>query len=238
MIIFQAVASKLFPVIINSILDKIEIRSDIFHYPYIVKKYRNWHDKNNILMGIPENCKHIRTDGFLYGVFTSSHLNLEKDDFVFTLLNHPIDQVYEVYSYLSFTQNECGPRTDERIIDHINHSKYLAEREVFGLMPKISIELFVDAVLNDVDLSFNYFDIHYQLVRENIYGFSNLNHFNYIGKYSNLEHAYSKLSKIFNVELEVPKNVRTLSYEGEHYKRKELEEKFKDQIEFYNRLDC
>ena len=238
MIIFQAVASKLFPIVTNSILEKIDIRSDIFHYPYIVKKYRNWHDKKNLLMGIPEDCKHIRTDGFLYGVFTSSHLNLEKDDFVFTLLNHPIDQVYEVYSYLSFTQNEYGPRTNERISDHVNFTKYLAEREVFGTMPKISVELFIDAVLNDVDLSFNYFDIHYQLVRENIYGFSNLNHFNYIGKYSNLEHAYAKLSDVFKVNLEAPKNVKALSYEGEHYKRKELEEKFKDQIEFYNQLDC
>jgi hypothetical protein len=246
MIIFQAIASRLFPLIIDSILPKIDMRSDFFHYPYIVKKYRNWHDKNNLLMGIPEDCKHIRTDGFLYGVFTSSHLNLEKDDFVFTLLNHPVDQIYEVYSYLNFTQNECGPRDDEKMVNSPHFSsdeypykyRYAAERKVFGSLPKISIELFVDSVLNNVDLSFNYFDINYQLIKENVYGFSNFDHFNYIGKYNNLKHAYERLNKIFNLQLIIPEDMRPFSYEGEHYKRKELEEKFKDQIEFYNQLDC
>jgi hypothetical protein len=246
MIIFQAVASRLFPSIVNSILGKIEMRSDFFHYPYIVKKYRNWHDKNNLLMGIPEDCKHIRTDGFLYGVFTSSHLNLEKDDFVFTLLNHPVDQIYEVYSYLNFTQNEEGPRSDEKLVDNPHFSnaeypyehRYAAERKVMGSMPKISLELFIDAVLSDVDLSFNYFDIHYQLIRENVYGFSDLSHFNYVGKYSNLEHAYSKLNSVFNTELEIPKDVRPLAFQGEQYKRELLEKKFENQIEFYNQLDC
>lgn len=246
MIIFQAIASKLFPLIVDSIISKIDMRSDFFHYPYIVKKYRNWYDKNNLLMGIPEDCKHIRTNGFLYGVFTSSHLNLEKDDFVFTLLNHPVDQIYEVYSYLSFTQNESGPRTHEKLTDSPHFSndeypyqhRYAAERKVLGSMPKISLELFVDAVLNNVDLSFDYFDISYQLIKENVYGFSNLDHFNYIGKYSNLEHAYDKLNQVFNVQLEAPKDVRPLAFEGEQYKRDLLEEKFKDQIEFYNQLDC
>ena len=68
MIIFQATPSRLFPVVIESILNQTNIEHNEFHYPYIVKKYEDWLKPNNILAGIPKDSLHVRTNGFL--VFT------------------------------------------------------------------------------------------------------------------------------------------------------------------------
>jgi hypothetical protein len=235
MIIFQATPSRLFPIVIQSILNQIEIKSDEFHYPYIVKKYNNWFSKNNILTGIPKECLHVRTEGFLYGVFSSTHLNLEKDDFVFTLLNHPVDQVYECFTYLKFTQKKSGPRSEENL--KINpQDRYFKEIEVFQKLESFSLERFIDLVLEDFDFSFNYKDIEYHSIRENIYGFSNFSHFSHIGKYNKLNNTFQKLSEIFKLKIKPPEVHKFLSFEGNFYRRNDLEKKFKNQIDFYENL--
>jgi hypothetical protein len=235
MIIFQATPSRLFPIVIESILNQIQLRIDEFHYPYIVKKYEDWLKPNNILTGIPKECIHIRTEGFLYGVFASSHLNLRENDFVFTLLNHPIDQIYECFSYLKFTQNKCGPRSEENLKKNPKQ-RYFKEIEVFGNLEKMTLNKFIDLVINDHDFSFNYEDIEYQSIKENIYGFSDFSHFSHVGKYSDLKTTFKKLSEVFKVQLKTPEIDKLLAFNGDSYKRSDLEKKFKQQVDFYNKI--
>ena len=237
MIIFQATPSRLFPPVFESILNQIKIPWQDFHYPYLVKKYEDWLNPNNILTGIPEDCLHIRNDGFLYGVFASSHLNLQEGDFVFTLLNHPVDQVYECFTYLKFSQNQSGPRTDENL-EKNPQDRYFAEIEVFKTLEDATLEKFIDLVLQDFDFSFKYKDIDYMPIRENIYGFSDLSHFSHVGKYSDLETTFKKLSEVLGHELKAPEIDKTLAFQGDFYRRADLEKKFKQQIDFYEKISA
>ena len=235
MIIFQATPSRLFPPVLQSILSQINMTYNDFHYPYLVKKYENWLNVNNILTGIPKECKHIRTDGFLYGVFSSCHLNLEKDDFIFTLLNHPIDQVYECFTYLKFTQDQSGPRAQESL-EKNPKERYLAEIEVFKTLEDATLERFVDLVLEDFDFSFEYKDIEYLPIRENIYGFSDFSHFSHVGKYSELDKTFEKLSEAIGYEMKPPIFDKSLSFQGDFYRKDDLIKKFKNQIDFYEKI--
>jgi hypothetical protein len=80
-------------------------------------------------------------------------------------------------------------------------------------------------------------------MKEMFYGFENIKNFNFIGKYSDLNHSFKKLSKIFNCEIKnlphpFSKNdSKTNAYIGDQYKRNQLEELFKKEIEFYNNLN-
>jgi hypothetical protein len=235
MIIFQATPSRLFPVVIESILNQTNIEHNEFHYPYIVKKYEDWLKPNNILAGIPKESLHVRTNGFLYGVFSSTHLNLENNDFVFTLLNHPVDQVYECFTYLKFTQDQIGPRNDENL-EKNPQDRYFAEIEVFKMLEGVTLEKFVDLVLEDFDFSFKYKDIDYMSIKENIYGFSDFSQFSHVGKYSDLETTFKKLSEVFQCELKAPEVDKTLAFNGDFYRRSDLEKKFKQQMDLYEKI--
>jgi hypothetical protein len=235
MIIYQAQPARLYPHILESILPNIKMQKDEFHYPFQVKSIYKWLNQNNILTGIPKDSLHIRTDGFLYGVFSSSHLNLQLNDFVFTILNHPVDHIYETYIYFKFSRNPITPnffaRNDERNLDPV-----IAQTKVFQTLEDFTLEKYINLILEDYDFSFKYLDIDYLTAKEAIYGFSDFSHFSHVGKFSELEKTFKKLNQIFNVELHIPQDLRVNSYVGEYYKRDLLEQKFKKEIEFYENL--
>ena len=124
MIIYQASPSRLYPIVLQEILNTIKMKSDEFHYPFQVKSIYKWFNQNNLLQGIHKDCQHIRNDGFLYGVFSNSHLNLEKQDFIFSILNHPIDHIYECFVFSKFIRNPIAPhfnaRRNDTLIDRVN----------------------------------------------------------------------------------------------------------------------
>lgn len=237
MIIFQALPSRLFPIIINAILPHIQDKKVLkFNYPYFVKKYEDWLSEENILRGLPSECKHERFDGFMYGVFSSSHLNIkQEEDFICTLLPHPVDQVYECFTYLYFTHKMCGPRSKEIVKNNTNYGQ-LGEIEVFKNIKNLTLERFVDLVLEDFDFSFTYKGIDYMSIPENIYGYERKSYFNYIGKYTELELFFKKLSSVLGVDVSPPKDQRANAFKGEQYKRDLLEKKFAKQIHYYNNL--
>jgi len=235
MIIYQAQPARLYPNILRSILPNINMQADEFHYPYQVKSFYKWFNKNNILTGIPKDCLHIRTDGFLYGVFASSHLNVQPSDFIFTVLNNPVDHIYETYAFFKFTRNPITPNFSARS-SNINIDRMCAQAKVFQTFEDFSLEKYINLILEDHDFSFKYLDIDYLTAKEAIYGFSDFSHFSHVGKFSELEKTFKKLNEIFNVELSIPEDLRVNSYIGDYYKRDLLEEKFKKEIEFYENL--
>lgn len=235
MLIFQATAARLFPDVTYRILET-KIDSIEFHYPFILNNEKDWLTQNNILHAIPQRAKHIRSEKFLYGVFSSIHLNLHKNDFVFTIMNDPVDQVYECFAYLKYViQKEDKKKDDNRTLTCSNQAKK-AQSEALSQFNFASIENFVDKVLDDFDFSFEYLGVSYKSIRENIYSFDNFSHLNYIGKYNNLDKTFEKLSEIFNKKILPPEDKKSLSYKGEFYRRKDLEKKFKDKIDFYNSI--
>ena len=78
---------------------------------------------------------------------------------------------------------------------------------------------------------------------EMFYGYKSIDHFDFMGKYSDIPKTLNRLEKVLNCEFEMQEHPHTKdqnkinSYSGIQYKRKELEELLKDQIEIYENLD-
>ena len=228
MIIFQAQPSRLYPQVISNILNNISITYEEFHYPFLVRRSIDVININNILKSITKFQKHERESDFLYGVFSSSHLNLKNGDFIFTLINHPINQIYEAYAYYSFIINK-----------NINSSNEILnlQSEVLKKIPHLTLERFIDLIIKDSDLSFDYCGFKYNVMNEMIYGFKNFDHFNYVGKYSHINHLYNILNKNFNFCIPFLETDKQYAYCGKKYKLNTLKQKFKKQIDFYKELD-
>jgi hypothetical protein len=226
MIIYQGSVGRLFPLIAKRILENVNPSLEC-HFPFILNNEKDWFDSNNILRAIPKKAKHIRTNGFLYGVFGNSHLNINSDDFIFTILNHPVDQVYECFAYIKHITNDLSEN-----FNSLKRSQSIALKQ----FSDVTIEQFVDLVLYDFDLSFDYLGISYSPIKENIYGFDSYDHFNYVGRYDNLDPIFEKISEVFGKTIQPIEERKHLSYTGNYYKRDLLEEKFKEKIDFFNQL--
>lgn len=227
MIIFQAHPSRLYPKVLLNILNNTNFNNEEFHYPFLVKRKLDIINSNNILNGITRFDKHERSSDFLYGVFSSCHLNLHNEDFVFTVLNNPVDQIYEAFAYYSFCRNN---------INKLN-SNAIQQAKVINEIPSISLEKFIDLVLDDSEFTFNYKGVNYYPIKEAIYGFDNFDHFNYIGKYSYINHLFHILNIKFNLNIPFIKQEKLYSFVGEKYKWNLLNKKFKKQIDFYKKLN-
>lgn len=226
MIIFQAHPSRLYPKVLSNILNNTVFENEEFHHPFLVKRKLDIINTNNILNGITRFDKHERSKDFLYGVFSSCHLNSNHEDFIFTVLNHPVDQIYEAYAYYSFCKENAN---------QLNNN-VCQQNKVMNHIPSISLKEFIDLVLNDSDFAFNYKGISYYPIREAIYGFDNLEYFKYIGKYSHINHLFHTLNIKFNLNIPFIKQEKLYSFAGEKYKLNLLNKKFKKQIDFYKKL--
>lgn len=227
MIIFQAHPSRFYPEVLSNILNNTNFTNEEFHYSFLVKNRLDVVNVNNILNAPTKFDKHERLNDFLYGVFSSYHLNLRDEDFVFTVLNHPVEQIYEVFAYYSLIRGN---------INKLN-ADGTQQSMVFNQIPSISLEEFIDLILDDSELMFNYRGINYYPIKEAIYGFDNFDHFNYIGKYSHVNHLFHTLNTKFNLNIPFLKKRKLYSFTGEKYKLNLLNKKFKKQIDFYNKLD-
>jgi hypothetical protein len=235
MIIFQAQASRLFPKVLDQIVDNVG-NSVAFHYPFVLKNEQDWLTPNNILQAIPEKSLHIRTNKFLYGVFSSNHLNLRSGDIVFTILNNPIDQVYESFAYVKYVTNEIDKKNEIFGAATCAREYKRNQSQALQQFRDISIQDFVDAVLNDDEFVFEHLGVKYKSIKENILSFDDHRHFTYIGRYDKIDEFFIKISEIFGKEIKPIKDRKYLSYEGEYYKRDLIEQKLKDKLDFFNSL--
>ena len=235
MIIFQAQAARLYPKVLDQIVDNVG-NSIAFHYPFVLKNEQDWLTPNNILQAIPEKSLHIRTNKFLYGVFSSNHLNLRSGDIVFTILNNPIDQVYESFAYVKYVTNEIDKKNEIFGAATCAREYKRNQSQALQQFRDISIQDFVDAVLNDYEFTFEHLGVKYKSIKENILSFDDYRHFTYIGRYDKIDEFFIKISEIFGKEIKPIEDRKYLSYEGEYYKRDFIEQKLKDKLDFFNSL--
>lgn len=244
MTIYQAMAGRLYPKVLSSILEGIDLYDpDIenkeikeFHSPFILLNNFDSHEaSSNILRMFPPSLKNERFEGLLYGVFSSINLNKKPEDFHFTILNHPIDQIYDLFAYWKFARTRDVSNLDKTSEDLTLHERYTI---VFQENEDYSLEKFVDMVLTKEPMYLHYNGFKYEPIQELFYGYQNLKDFNYIGKYSEIKKTFKSLSEILDCYIKPFYDDQLTSYKGNFYKRNLLEEMLKDQLEAYESLKC
>lgn len=234
-------AGRLYPKVISAVLEGIDLYdSDIeikeFHSPFILLNNFDLYERsNNILRMLPPSLKNDRFEGFLYGVFSSINLNKKSEDFHFTILNHPIDQIYDLFAFWNFIRTRDVSNLDKTSKDLTLHERYSI---VFQENENYSLEKFVDMILTKEPMHLYYNGFKYEPIPELFYGYQNLKDFNYIGKYSEIKKTFKSLSEILDYYIEPFYDEQPTSYRGNFYKRNLLEEMFKDQLEAYESLKC
>lgn len=226
MIIYQASELSSYSTVIKHIRDNINIENDEFYYPFELEDQAKYKSKNNIISAIPENLKHFRSFGLLYGIFGSNHLNRKDGDFIFTIIQNPIDNIYSIYKYWESIKNTS-----------ISSEKNEYNKNIFTLIEQNDIptfEKYIDNIIEKKQFIFRYQDINYRLNDEIIYGFRKEN-FNYICKFENI----NRLFKILNPMLKGKITDLNIKFEKTNfnYRVKDLENLFKEEIEFYNNLE-
>lgn len=228
MIIYQVIPSRLYPIIIESILQKVYLKSDQFWSLFEPKEKSNIQKKSNILnevpgpfgFFVPEGFKYASHNGFVYGAFSLKHFNIKKQDFVFSIMSHPVDHIYELYARREFLINDYK----KNIINYKENTN-------------MSIKEFIDEFLEKKEIIVNFNGISYKMIDEAIFQYKK-NDLNYIGKISNLQKVFEILSEVFNTKINLIKQYEKYnSYQGEYYRRKDVEILLKEQLDFYYNLN-
>jgi hypothetical protein len=155
---------------------------------------------------------------FLYGIFSCQRLNLFKNDFLFTIIEHPIEMIYNAFYYCKYITN----------YEHQSVLKLLCN-DFF----QINIKQFIDLLLqNKFNREFNFKNVKYKIIEECFY-LGNLSQYNYIVFRENLERGLNILSLMVGINLEC-KMIPSKIIGDCTYRRSDLEKFFEKDIISYN----
>lgn len=174
----------------------------------LAEKIYRWTDRSQI----PElNKKGIIK--LIVGPYESHHL--KKDDFTFTLWQHPVDHIYEMYRYARYTK-ENNPEV--KIDEYFNIDDF-------------TIETFVDHFLNNngkIILK----DGH-EVIPE-ILRISSMPKHNFVGAIEYIDDFIEKVEDNLKVKIQRTERMKFKEVK-ENYRKKDLEKLLKKDIELFER---
>lgn len=128
----------------------------------------------------PEQLKDI---DFLYGVFDGSLIQSSSDDFVFTVISHPVKHIYDLFQYLEHMQHTASD--EERRAEGIVH---------FAPLVSQGLERFVDRFL-DGDRAMQIAGRNFYLI-EDVFRFNMAVEYDFIGVEQRIDEVVTILSKL------------------------------------------
>lgn len=177
----------------------------------------------------------------VYGVFDPlaipKHLFLNNTNFIFSLVDHPLNQIYTVYYYFAFATS----RDFNKYSGAKNDSYWSLYHSLTQQYP--TLEKFIDTFIEKRKIEFLYDNIKMALT-DHYFSFKNYKNFTYIGKIDTEENTLKSLKYISNeLKLNLLDNFEWKSLSGwlhkskSEYRKDELKIILKDEIEFFNNLN-
>lgn len=230
---------KFYPNSIKSLIESIDFDNPYneiketkrFDNCFVLVNNEDYNNPNNVLKTVPSTAKHERIEGLIYGVFPTNNLNKQTGDFCFTLLNHPIDIIYDLFAYWNFTRKKTGPRTHEKILQAKAEALeciYSEEALAFKGSRGYSLKEYIYMVLDKKPVCFEYKGVKYEFMKEMFYGHENIKNFDYIGKYANIKTSFKSLSERLDFYIKPFDCNNPYSYKGEYYGKNLLKKLLKD----------
>ena len=179
-----------------------------------------------------DNCSY-KTNGrngkkyvdFCYGVFSKNRLVNTENDFLFTIIKHPVQRVYDIFHYLEY-EVARSPGFFIRRNTFIDIARKYIEK---------GLEYFIDEYIsNNGVISFKHKEIAYRNIDE-ITRYKNMPHYNFVGIEKYLKPSLYILSKYTGVPISWEGDITkpsSIVKEGS-YRRKDLEELLETDLNYY-----
>ncbi len=154
---------------------------------------------------------------FIYGVFPINRLVIHKNNFIFTLIDNPVDMIYNMFYFCKYSSS---PKVKSLL------------RNVVGDFFQQPIEEFIDAFISEeLNLEFIFNNVKYRVINEMFY-LGDLSKYNYILFRDSLDAGLSNLTTLIKVRLNCH-NVHSKIIENNSYRRGDLERYLKSDLEQY-----
>ena len=222
------------PINIRELLENYENGYTLSKNFNISNEYLNVYKKNK------NNFDSRYKFDLIYGVFDPKAIpdNLySKNNFIFSLIDNPLDQIYTVYSYFSFALS--------RDFNKYSGAKDDSYWKLYHAMAENypTIEKFIDTFIEKRKIEFTYNNIKMRLT-DHYFSLNDYRKFNYIGKIDTEENTLKSIKYISKkLKLNLLDNFEWKSMTGwlhktkGDYRKKELEVILKEEIDFFNNLN-
>jgi hypothetical protein len=268
MIIYQVQPNRSYPIITNAFGKKycniytfkhifkfkskedeaLAFNKDMIYYLPENSIVRSKNDNNFLKKfyreAFPENNSKQNID-FIHGVFPCNKYEKNKKDFIFTILDHPLTQVYNWFYYLKNINKICSNlETNKVYLESYEGYKYGPQETMIGQIFKNfpTLEEYVDNfIFNNGNISCFYNNLNFSFIDEIFHAsyFDTLDFCGLMNNHENLNKSAEKISKYLFIEkLDLSKYnpISSITKESD-YRIKELEVLLEKDIEFFKKKE-
>jgi hypothetical protein len=268
MIIYQVQPNRSYPIIVNAFAKKY---CNIYAFKHLLKfkskqdevsafdKNMIYYSPENLMVrskhdshflkkfyreGFPENNSKQNID-FVNGIFPNNKHQKNKTDFIFTTLDHPLNQVYNWFFYLKNINKICSNlQTNKVYLESYEGYQYGPQETMISQVFKnfSTLEEYIDNfIFNNGNLSCSYNNLNFSFIDEVFHAshFDTLDFCGLMNNYENLNKSMEKISKYLFIEkLDLSKYnpISSITKDSE-YRKKELESLLEKDIEFFKKKE-
>lgn len=264
MIIYQTQPNKVYPIIVqsfsrkycniynykftfefkNKIDEEFALKEEIILYPGEIKMIRDKADQfcNKIYYREAFPVKNSKQNiDFVHGIFSDNKLvKIKDEDFVFTFLDHPMNQIYNWYFYLKYVQEKIKFFLEKNIETYEGYSMGKFEEVIATYAKKFNrIEEFIDEfIYNKSKQVIKYKNKEFYFIDQIIHcsELKTADFYGLINTEKNLLMSINFLKKklyISDLDFDQYKGAKILGAELISYRKNEIENILEKDIEFF-----
>ena len=199
---------------------EINKQNCFFVYDYIwklktISQYKSIH---NIAKRTTFTYPFFHSAQKIYGSFPSNMFDYLKNIKKYTIIENPVDRVYQIYSHTS--------RVNQTMQEFVNC--------------KIDLDTLIDLYIenpHNVSITNNYNGVIYITTRDSANQFKNLNEFEFVGTVQKMEKSLDIINDAFRTNIKYDMRMKRIPIDYENYRRKELEKALHIQLNEYFRIN-
>lgn len=153
-----------------------------------------------------------------FGVFSSNLFNYLKNIKKYTIIENPVDRVYQLHWYMIFANKTYG--------EFANH--------------KLDLDTLIDLYIANTDnviVTNKYNGVMYKSSSDGANQFKNLNEFEFVGTVEKMKKSLDIINNAFDTNIKYHDKMKRVPLDYEKYRRSELETALSKQLEEYFKIN-
>ena len=209
----------------KNLLPQLQNKKDVYCYHETIKllKPSQYKSKNNLLNIVPFNYPKINVKQKIYGVFPAARFDYLKSIKKYTIIENPVDRVYQMFAYYEFQIKHLGTNNQQAFSN-----------------AKINLDNFINMHItnpNNVNININVNDVNYVFVKDALNQFNNLNTFEFVGTVEKIEKSINIINGLLKTDIKYETKMQRIPLYYQNYRRNELEDALFKQLEEYEKIN-